>query len=227
MRRAVAPAVLALLLASAAVRPAQAGEGPDGFLDGFNEWAHAANRTFATTVVRPALDAARSLPDPLPAALGNAYANLTEPVTALSHALAGDPSAAGRSTLRFAVNSTAGVLGVFDVAQFAGLSAEKKRFSEGVCALGVPAGPYLVVPGFGPSSVGVVSAAVVVMAGSTWALALVSMELALASVLADLAGSAAALENAAALAEAAGAEAADGFQADAAAYRGWLAGIGC
>ncbi|HYH19378.1 MAG TPA: MlaA family lipoprotein [Azospirillum sp.] len=223
MRALLPVALLVLLLVSASGRPARA----DADSGGFNEWVYDANRVFAATVIRPVLEMVRSLPDPLPAALRNVYANVTEPVTALSHAMAGDPMAAGRSTLRFVVNSTAGVLGVFDVAQTVRLPAEKKRFSEGVCALGVPAGPYLVVPGFGPSSVGITTAAVVVMAGSTWALALVSMELAIASTLADLAGSAAALENAAALAENPGAEATGGFQADALAYRGWLADIGC
>lgn len=224
MRRLPLTAVAAvMLLGLAGGRPASAGE----WLDGFNEWAYGANRTFAAAVVGPTLGAVRSLPEPLPAALGNVYANVTEPVTALSHALAGDLPAAGRSTLRFAVNSTAGMLGVFDVAGGVGLPAGKKRFSEGVCALGVPAGPYLELPGFGPSSAGITAAAVVVMAGSTWALALVSMELAVASTLADLAGSAAALESTAAMAEEAGGGAAGSFRADAAAYRDWLAGIGC
>ncbi|HEY0834449.1 MAG TPA: MlaA family lipoprotein [Azospirillum sp.] len=209
---------LALAVAVATGRPARAGDG----LAEFNEWAHAANRTFAATVIRPTLDAVRALPDPLPAALRNVYANVTEPVTALSHAMAGDPLAAGRATLRFAVNSTAGVLGVFDVAAMMRLPAEKRPFSEGVCALGVPAGPYLVVPGFGASTVGIATAAVVVMAGSTWALSLVSMELAIAGTLADLAGSAAALENAAASGESTG-----DVKADAQAYHDNLSGIGC
>lgn len=192
-------------------------------LNGFNAWAYGFNIAFAQTVVRPFLDGVRSLPDPVPAVLENAFANLTEPVSALSHLMVGDPWAATRSTARFAINSTVGLLGAIDVASPMGLPSRKRHFSEGVCAMGLPlADRYMVVPAIGSSSVGIAGAAVIVMAGSTWALSYISLELAIASTLADVSGSAAALESMAASPEGDG-----DARADEASFSRYLSRIGC
>lgn len=220
--RAVAAAVLALSILVGGAVPADAGEAAAP-LDAFNAWAHDFNRAFGRTVVSPVLEAGRALPPPLPSALGNAFANLSEPVSAVSQAMMGDLWTATRSSARFTINSTAGLLGIIDVATPIGLPTHKTHFSEGVCALGLPmTDRYLVVPGIGPSSVGVAGAAVVLMVGSTWALAYVSLEMALASVAGDLVASAAALENAAAMTDGP-----DDPVAEEAAFRAYLARIGC
>ncbi|NYZ13393.1 hypothetical protein HL658_12600 [Azospirillum sp. RWY-5-1] len=164
-------------------------------LDAFNAATLAINHTLAGHVVVPALDAYRKLPPFMQAMGANAYANLTEPVTALSWAMAGEGAKAGESMVRFGINSTAGLLGVMDVASAAGFTVPKKYFSEGVCAAGIPAGRYVEVPGAGASSAGVLSAALAVMVGSTWALSYVSVEVAVASVVLDLVATAAALEG--------------------------------
>ncbi|WP_051340798.1 MlaA family lipoprotein [Azospirillum halopraeferens] len=164
-------------------------------LRGFNVWADDFNRVVGTFAVAPVMEAVRSLPPVGRSVAGNLHANLTEPVSALSWGLSGDAANAGRSLLRFTVNSTAGLLGAFDVADAMGVPRNKRYFSEGVCALGVPAGPYLVVPGVGPSTLTVTAAALTVMLGSTYALSFISLELALASVGLDLVASAAALES--------------------------------
>lgn len=184
--------VLSLLVAS----PANATSDDTGILGGFNRWASGFNEVFAAGFVKPTLDGVRALPAPLPEALGNVFSNLSEPVSALSHMMTGDGGAAVRSSARFAINSTLGLLGTVDVAGPMGLPLEKKAFSQGACALGVPLRDvYLVVPVAGPSSVGIAGTAIAVMLGSTWVLAYVSIELAIASTVADLAASSAALEN--------------------------------
>lgn len=167
-------------------------------LDAFNAASLAINRTLASHVVVPALDTYRKLPPFMQAMGSNAYANLTEPVTALSWAMAGEGAKAGASMVRFGINSTAGLLGVMDVASAAGFTVPKKYFSEGVCAAGIPPGRYVEVPGAGASSAGVVGSALAVMVGSTWALSYVSVEVAVASVVLDLVATAAALEGLAA-----------------------------
>jgi phospholipid-binding lipoprotein MlaA len=53
---------------------------------------------------------------------------------------------------RFTVNSTLGVLGVFDVATRWGLNESAEDFGQTLGFWGVPAGPYLVLPLFGPST---------------------------------------------------------------------------
>ena len=165
---------------------------------GFNVWADEFNRVLGRVVVAPTLGAVRDLPPVGRAVAANLHANLTEPVSALSWGMAGDPGNAGRAILRFSVNSTAGLLGAFDVADALGMPRRKLYFSEGLCALGLPAGPYLVVPGVGPSTLTVAASAATAMIGSTYVLSFISLELALASVGLDLVASAAALENLAA-----------------------------
>lgn len=166
-------------------------------LVGFNRWAHDFNQSFSADVVAPALHGVDTLPKPVSEGLGNFYHTLTEPVSALSFLMVGDVLNATRSTVRFTVNFTAGILGIFDVAEKIGLPAKKKHYSEGVCGMGLPLGSYLVVPAVGPSTVGVASSALFLMIGSTVALAYVSLEAALISTGTDIIGSAAALEGSA------------------------------
>jgi phospholipid-binding lipoprotein MlaA len=199
----------------------------------FNTWSSEVNRSLVETVVAPTLAGIRDLPPPVGSALANAYGNLVEPVSTLGWALSGDGAAAGRSAARFAINSTAGVLGVFDVATGLGLPARPKTLSEGVCALGLPPGPILILPGAGPTTATTFLSALALIAGSTWAIAYVSVELALASLGLDIIAGAAALENVAR--SRAGEAEADGNDRrvegaamdEVAAHADWLRAIGC
>lgn len=63
------------------------------------------------------------------------------------------PEKAGTTLGRFAVNTTAGVLGTFDVATEIGLKRQPNDFGKTLGYYGVDAGPYLVLPFFGPSNI--------------------------------------------------------------------------
>jgi len=224
MRRSRATLGAALSIALLAPVVGAAAEDPPALsLDGFNQWAHSVNQAFVENAVSPVLARVDHLPGHVKRSLGNAFSNLSEPVSALSHLMVGDGGAAARSTARFTVNSTLGLLGTVDAAKRMGLPENKRHFSEGVCALGLATEDlYVVVPAVGPSTAGIVGSALFVMVGSTVALSFVSTQLALASVVADLAGSAAALESAAASAGGARDRAHDER-----AFRQYLGGIGC
>lgn len=56
------------------------------------------------------------------------------------------------TAVRFGVNSTVGVLGIFDVATNIGLPKTYEDFGLTLAYYGIGNGPYLVLPGFGPSS---------------------------------------------------------------------------
>lgn len=58
----------------------------------------------------------------------------------------------GLDSARFLVNSTVGVGGLIDVAQKIDLSKHNEDFDQTLGYWGVPTGPYLVLPFFGPSS---------------------------------------------------------------------------
>jgi phospholipid-binding lipoprotein MlaA len=66
----------------------------------------------------------------------------------------GKPERAGTTLARFVINSTVGVLGIFDVAKSMGLSPTKEDFGQtiGVWAKSDEGGPYLVLPLLGPSN---------------------------------------------------------------------------
>lgn len=82
----------------------------------------------------------------------NALRNLSEPVTFVNSILQGDVSHSFTTFWRFAVNSTIGIGGVFEVVEKEGLPHRKEDFGQTMGRYGVGFGPYLVLPIIGPSS---------------------------------------------------------------------------
>jgi len=76
--------------------------------------------------------------------------NLGEPSTAIEDLLQGRPSRAGNATLRFVVNSTVGVAGLFDVANRWGLESHESDFGQTLGRYGAQPGPYVYLPVLGP-----------------------------------------------------------------------------
>ena len=85
--------------------------------------------------------------------VSNAVYNLGEPNTVINHVLQGRPKRAMRSTTRFLVNSTIGVLGLFDVAAKMNLPPRAADFGQTFGAWGAGPGAYLYVPVMGPMNV--------------------------------------------------------------------------
>lgn len=85
--------------------------------------------------------------------LYNMALNLNEPSSAINNLLQLKFTDAAKSTGRFVLNSTVGLLGFFDPASHFGWSGEQEEFGEVLGSYGVSDGPYLVIPALGPSSV--------------------------------------------------------------------------
>jgi len=85
--------------------------------------------------------------------VSNAVYNLGEPNTVMNHVLQGKPKRAMRSTTRFIVNSTVGVLGLFDVAAKMHLPPRGADFGQTFGVWGMGPGAYLYAPGMGPLNV--------------------------------------------------------------------------
>lgn len=83
----------------------------------------------------------------------NFLVNLGGPVDVANDILIGELSNAGEAGARFVINTTIGVVGVFDVATDWGFPEKSRDFGETLGVYGVPQGPYLVIPLRGPSSV--------------------------------------------------------------------------
>ena len=78
--------------------------------------------------------------------------NLSMPITAVNNLLQGELRKAGVSTSRFIINSTVGILGLFDPAASMGLVSENEDFGQTLSVWGVESGPYIVLPFLGPST---------------------------------------------------------------------------
>ena len=85
--------------------------------------------------------------------LYNVALNLNEPSAIINNLLQAKFSDAATSTGRFLLNSTIGLFGFFDPASDFGWERKQEEFGEVLGSYGVGDGPYLVVPGLGPSSV--------------------------------------------------------------------------
>lgn len=78
--------------------------------------------------------------------------NLGEPVNFFNNVLQGRGSDAMDTSGRFLMNSTVGVLGLFDVAKDMGVPERRGDFGQTLYTYGVDSGPYLVLPLIGPSN---------------------------------------------------------------------------
>ena len=85
--------------------------------------------------------------------VGNFVTNIGEPARWLNFVAEGMPRDAGTSFVRFLVNSTIGIGGIFDPASALGYKETDTDFGITLAMWRVPPGPYLYLPGFGPSGV--------------------------------------------------------------------------
>lgn len=91
-------------------------------------------------------------PDPVETGVSNFFDNLNEPVVATNQLLQGKPVASFESVGRFGINSTVGILGLFDVASAIGVEAGNEDFGQTFAKWGFGSGPYIVLPLFGGST---------------------------------------------------------------------------
>ena len=91
-------------------------------------------------------------PKPIEYAIENFYDNLLFPVRFVNLLLQGELDPAALALSRFCVNTTLGIGGIFDAASFLDLERQRADFGQTLGKWGVPPGPYLVLPLWGPSN---------------------------------------------------------------------------
>ncbi|WP_185268093.1 MlaA family lipoprotein [Halopseudomonas xiamenensis] len=112
------------------------------------------NDTLDTYALKPvAKGYDRVMPQFLNDGVTNVFNNLGEPKNLINNTLQGKFHDAGIDLARFLMNTTVGVVGVFDVATRMGLQRNDEDFGQTLGAWGVQSGPYLMLPLFGPSTV--------------------------------------------------------------------------
>lgn len=104
-------------------------------------------------VLRPAASIYRGvLPEQGQTMVSNALVNLYTPVTFFNSVLQADPHNSFAALWRFLLNSTFGVLGLFDFASETGLTMRTADFGQTLAIYGAGTGPYIVLPIIGPSN---------------------------------------------------------------------------
>ncbi|MBV9758508.1 MAG: VacJ family lipoprotein [Alphaproteobacteria bacterium] len=117
-----------------------------------NRFFYRINRGFDAVILKPAAEGYRFIvPAPMRNGIHNVLANLTSPVLFSNDVLQGKPRRAGDTFMRFLINSTAGIGGIFDVAKNVGYPAHDTDFGVTLALWGVPSGPFLFLPVLGPT----------------------------------------------------------------------------
>jgi phospholipid-binding lipoprotein MlaA len=93
------------------------------------------------------------VPEPVRNGVTNFGKNLGAPRNIINNFLQGKPRHGFGEFARFVVNSTIGIGGIFDIATASGLEARPEGFGQTAAVWGVPSGPYVMVPFFGPQTV--------------------------------------------------------------------------
>ncbi len=121
-------------------------------LEPTNRVFYAINNGLDTVILRPAALAYRYVvPGAVREGLHNVLSNIGTPVALTNDMLQGKPRRAGDTAMRFVINTTAGVLGIFDVAKKLGYPDHDTDFGMTLAIWGVPEGPFLFLPVLGPS----------------------------------------------------------------------------
>ena len=114
------------------------------------------NNTLDDNVFIPIAKAWRKVPDIPREPLANAASMAKTPVSLGNAILQLNKKSMGDIIARFIINITFGLGGLFDVAsteEFGGIKEVEEDFGQTLATWGVPDGPYVMLPIFGPSSV--------------------------------------------------------------------------
>lgn len=146
-----------LLLATLAVAGCASAPGRttnDDRYEGFNRGVYKFNDTLDRAALKPAAKGYRKVtPQFVRTGVGNVLSNVEYPGTFVNQFLQGKFLLGLKDTGRFLINSTLGVAGIFDVATPLGLEKNDEDFGQTLAVWGVPSGPFVNLPLFGPSSV--------------------------------------------------------------------------
>ena len=128
------------------------GEVKDCF-ESINRGIFAFNQGLDQIVIEPLAKGYRYLPSPIRNGTSNVLSNLSNVVTIPNNILQGDLKAAGNNTLRFVINTTLGIVGIFDVAGIIGFEKlDKEDYGQTLASWGMGPGCYIVLPVLGPST---------------------------------------------------------------------------
>lgn len=126
---------------------------PQDPLEPINRGIYQFNDGVDKALLKPAAEVYRgALPQFVRTGVSNFFSNINDVIVALNSLLQGKIQDAVSDAGRVVVNTTAGILGVVDVATEIGLEKHDEDFGQTLGRWGFGDGPYLVLPLFGPSN---------------------------------------------------------------------------
>lgn len=153
LKRLVLLSVTCLFVGCASI-PAGVEPSPRDPWEPFNRSVFEFNEGLDTYLLKPVVAAYRFiLPEIVREGIYNFFSNYSDIYTALQNLLQGKPDYAFNDLMRVAVNTLFGFGGLLDVATPGGLEKHKEDWGQTFGVWGVPSGPYVVLPFFGPSTV--------------------------------------------------------------------------
>ena len=151
--RVVLASVLTALLGLSACGHTPLSQGISDPYETENRSTHALNLVIDKNVIRPlSVGASKFIPPPVSHGIVNFAGNLELPGEVANGILQLRLGRAAQNTLRFALNSTIGIAGIFDPATAMGVPEKPTDFGETLSVWGVPEGDYIELPVFGPST---------------------------------------------------------------------------
>lgn len=122
-------------------------------IEPFNRAMFAFNKQMDGMFLRPAAVMYREvLPEPVQDGIHNFLSNLRAPVVFANDVLQGEMDRAGNTAGRFVINTTVGILGVWDAAAYMGIEGHSEDFGQTFAVWGAGEGFYIVLPILGPSN---------------------------------------------------------------------------
>jgi phospholipid-binding lipoprotein MlaA len=120
---------------------------------GFNRTVYGFNDTLDQALLKPTARGYQAIaPDFVESGVRNFFSNINDVSVAVNNLLQGKVENAFSDVGRVLINTTVGLLGLFDVASDMGLQKHNEDFGQTLAAWGVDSGPYLMLPFFGPST---------------------------------------------------------------------------
>lgn len=151
-RRMPVAFVAVLALSGCATTMTDSGDPADPW-EPVNRKTHALNDGLDRALLKPVSGLYLKLPGGVRNSVGNFFDNAAYPGTAVNQLLQGKFGLAVQDSMRFVVNSTLGIAGLFDVSTRFGLERHEEDFGQTLGVWGLGAGNFINLPLFGPSSV--------------------------------------------------------------------------
>jgi phospholipid-binding lipoprotein MlaA len=138
--------------------------------ESINRGIFAFNQGLDKVIFKPLAKGYRVLPQPIRSGTSNIINNLGNVVTVPNNILQGQIKDASMNSLRFIINSTLGIAGIFDVASYYGIEKrEKEDYGQTLGTWGVGEGCYFILPVLGPTTVrDSIGSLANVMGGDAW-----------------------------------------------------------